>query len=63
MPLEVRQIGIHLNVGDGDQGQADDDSDSGLRAPAQGLDPSERAEIVEECVEAMLAALRMQSER
>ena len=66
MPLEVRQIGIRLNVGEGsgpsggDAGEASGDNE----APgAQAIDPAERAEIIEECVGAVLDALRMQGER
>jgi hypothetical protein len=62
VPLEVRQIGIRLNVGDGGSQPADGGEAS--PGPArQGIDPSERSAIVEECVDAVLTALRMQSER
>lgn len=61
MPLEVRQIGIRLNVGDGQI--ADGDGEAGPPGDGQGIDPAERAGIVEDCVEAVLTALRMQSER
>jgi hypothetical protein len=62
LPLEVRQIGIRLNVGDSGAGQDDGEAS---RSPGvrQEIEPSERAAIVEECVDAVLAALRMQSER
>ncbi len=63
MPLEVRQIGIRLNVGDSGSGPAD----GGEQRPGSGgrgeIDPSERASIVEECIDAVLNALRLQSER
>jgi hypothetical protein len=60
MPLEVRQIGIRVNVGDpppacGGAPPAD--------AAPTGIAPAERAAIVDECVEAVLNALKMASER
>jgi hypothetical protein len=62
LPLEVRQIGIRLDVGD--QASAADGADNfGQGEPRPGLDPSERAEIIGECVEAVLRALRLQGER
>jgi hypothetical protein len=60
MPLEVRQIGIRVNVGDSPPACG--------AAPAVGaappnFAPAERAKIVDECVEAVLNALKMASER
>ena len=67
MPLEVRQIGIRLNVGEGagpgSGGEAGNDGGDSGPAGAQAIDPAERAEIIEECVGAVLDALRMQGER
>lgn len=63
MPLEVRQIGIRLNVGDGGSQQADGGEAVRSLGGRQEIDPSERASIVDECVDAVLTALRMQSER
>lgn len=60
MPLEVRQIGIRLNVSDSGSDQAEAPARSAARHE---IDPSERAAIVEECVDAVLTALRLQSER
>jgi hypothetical protein len=63
LPLEVRQIGIRLNVGE----NGPEPADGREAAPGLGgrheIDPSERAAIVEECVDAVLTAIRMQSER
>jgi hypothetical protein len=61
LPLEVRQIGIRLNVGD--EQDPDGDGGPGSSGDGQGIDPAERAGIIEDCVEAVLTALRMQSER
>jgi Family of unknown function (DUF5908) len=60
MPLEVRQIGIRLNVGDVPSatcpGAAGDPA-------GPGIGPAERAAIIDECVEAVLYALKMARER
>jgi hypothetical protein len=60
MPLEVRQIGIRVNVGDSPPA-----CDAGAAADAAPLRiaPAERTAIVDECVEAVLNALKMAGER
>ena len=63
MPLEVRQIGIRLNVGDGGSEPADLGEAGAGQSGQYEIDPSERAAIVEECIDAVLTALRLQSER
>ena len=60
MPLEVRQIGIRLTVGD--PPPASGPLPDGEAAHPR-IAPAERAAIVEECVEAVLNALKMASER
>lgn len=61
MPLEVREIGIRLSVGE----SAAEGGPAPLPGGSDGkrLDERERAALVEECVEAVLAALRLRSER
>lgn len=54
MPLEVREIGIRVTVDD--RGA---DGASGVHRREQVLSAEERALIVEECVEAVLAALEL----
>jgi hypothetical protein len=61
MPLEVRQIGIRLSVGGPDPAQADDGLPDGSAASA--LPAAQRARLVEECVEAVLATLKAREER
>ncbi len=63
MPLEVRQIGIRLNVGGQEAPVQLQDDGPGRGLEDQGISPSERASIVNQCVEAVLAELKMQSER
>ena len=63
MPLEVRQIGIRLSVGESGSGQPDDRPAAADGGERREMDSSERAAIVEECVDAVLTAIRMQSER
>ena len=66
MPLEVRQIGIHMAVGDvGEAGGKDRDRDEDV---VLGLlrhddDGRERARLIEQCIEAVLAELARRSER
>jgi uncharacterized protein DUF5908 len=67
MPLEVRQIGIHMAVGDagegaGESGSGADSSPLGL--PDGGGDADEqRAKLIEQCVEAVLAELARRADR
>lgn len=60
MPLEVREIGIKLSVGDeaGADRTGPDPRGCGTR-----LSAGQRREIVEECVAAVLAALKEAEER
>jgi hypothetical protein len=62
VPLEVRQIGIRMAVADGDG-----EKKEGARAPTGdscgGLGAAQRREIVEACVRAVLAELKMGRER
>ena len=60
MPIEVREIGIRLSVGD-EAGAAQDWGDGG--AGRGRLSAAERRDIVEECVAAVLAALEDREER
>ncbi len=69
MPLEVRQIGIRLQVGDGGDG-AGDDNQQGRRASTldlledgRGDGDADRVRLVEQCVEAVLAELARRAER
>lgn len=65
MPLEVRQIGIRMQVGDaGDEGGREQDGDgaSVLDLLQHGDDGRERARMIEQCVEAVLAELARRSE-
>ncbi|HEX8580181.1 MAG TPA: DUF5908 family protein [Allosphingosinicella sp.] len=55
MPLEVREIGIKLSVGD-DRGAAQAAPESGGCGAT--LSSAERRRIVEECVAAVIAALQ-----
>jgi hypothetical protein len=61
MPLEVRQIGIRLSVG----GPEPADPAAAPSAPAgpTRLAPADRAAIVGDCVDAVLAALAARKER
>jgi hypothetical protein len=62
MPLEVRQIGIRLNVGD--EAAPSARVQGGSEGPsAASVSAAERAAIVGECVDAVLAELKMRSER
>jgi hypothetical protein len=65
MPLEVRQIGIQMQVGDaGDAGgQGQGGAPSALDLLPNGDDDRERAQLIEQCVEAVLAELARRSER
>lgn len=66
MPLEVRQIGIHMAVGDvGEAGGKDRDGgeDVVLDLLRHDDDGGERARLIEQCVEAVLAELARRSER
>jgi hypothetical protein len=63
MPLEVRQIGIRLNVGAQEAPIQLQDDEFGWGPDDQGVGASERAAIVNECVEAVLAELKLQGER
>jgi len=62
MPLEVRQIGIRLDVGDHSAPGQDGDGPD-WSSEERPLGASERAAIVSECLEKVLAELRLQSER
>lgn len=61
MPLEVRQIGIRMDVGDQQPPAADEGP--GWPPDERPVGRSERAAIVRECVAAVLAELKLQSER
>jgi hypothetical protein len=61
MPLEVRQIGIRMDVGDQAPPSQGDQGNGPMEERPVGR--SERAAIVRECVAAVLAELKMQSER
>ena len=55
MPLEIREIGISMRVGDGDMPQ---------EAPARDDEPRPtHEEIVDECVRRVLAMLKTRQER
>lgn len=59
MPLEVRQIGIRMAVGDGDG-----EPESGAQpASGAGLSAAQRRSIVEQCVRSVLAELKLGRER
>jgi hypothetical protein len=62
VPLEVRQIGIHMQVGDGVGQDERGDGESQLDLAARG-DGKERARLIEQCVEAVLAELARRAER
>ena len=57
MPLEVREIGIHMRVGDNDAAEPSNG------AASDGLDDEAREAIVEDCVRRVLAMLKVQRER
>ena len=68
MPLEVRQIGIRLQVGDGADGPSNDDqgrrtSTLDLLQDDRGDGDADRVRLVEQCVEAVLAELARRAER
>lgn len=58
MPLEIREIAIRLAVGDTEPDRA-----SGDNPGEKALSAEERAAIVKECVEAVLAELQSRRER
>jgi hypothetical protein len=60
MPLEVRQIGIRMSVGEERGGRSAGPVQSGCGAR---IPPAERNAIVEECLAAVLAALKAEAER
>ena len=60
MPLEVREIGIKLSVGDEAGGTRAAPAGGGCGAK---LSAGERRAIVEECVAAVLASLKEAEER
>lgn len=60
MPLEVRQIGIRMSVGDERGGGPPAPAPGGCGA---GIPAGERSAIVEECLAAVLAALKAEAER
>jgi hypothetical protein len=62
MPLEVRQIGIRMDVGD-QAPPAAEGKGPGWPAEERPVGRSERAAIVRECVAAVLAELKLQGER
>jgi hypothetical protein len=64
VPLEVRQIGIRMQVGDAAPNGAGDgeDKSSVLDLLADG-DDDDRAQLIEECVAAVLAELARRGER
>jgi hypothetical protein len=56
MPLEIREIGIHMRVGEGER--------PALPGAAAAINSEEeREEIVDECVRRVLAMLKTQQER
>lgn len=61
MPLEVRQIGVRMNV----PGAAGDGAERGGEHCGEGarISPRQRAALVEECTAAVLEALRLAGER
>ena len=62
MPLEVREIGIHMQVGEaGGQDEAGDEA--ALPDFSQGDGGAARAQLIEQCVEAVLAELARRAER
>jgi|GEM_PF-4061907 len=62
MPLEVRQIGIRLDVGDQSPPASQGDRGGGA-GEDRPVGRSERDAIVRECVAAVLAELKLQGER
>jgi hypothetical protein len=62
MPLEIRQIGIRLQV-DGGQGRQDADGSDVEPNRSAGLTQDERASIIDECVRRVLRELKLASER
>lgn len=72
MPLEVRQIGIRLQIGDGAERDGDGDGDGGGKRKSSPLDllrgdnddeDGGQVRLVEQCVEAVLAELARRAER
>ena len=59
MPLEVRQIGVRMNL----PGAAGDGAEEGDEHCGTRISPRERAALVEECTAAVLEALRLAGER
>lgn len=62
MPLEIRQIGIRLQVEDG-PGQPPREGAGEAQARGAGLSQDERASIIDECVRRVLRELKLASER
>ena len=64
MPLEIREIGIRLDVG-GDRPDLAPRAASGGGGcdDGTGLSPRQRNALIEQCVEAVLTALKHSSER
>ena len=63
MPIEIREIDIRLSISGEDRGEPVEAPASGDTVRGALLTPMERASIVQECVEAALAALRAEAER
>lgn len=68
MPLEVREIGIRMQVGDAGGGQDGGGGDGGGASALDLLQSGgdgggERTRLIEQCVEAVLAELARRSER
>jgi hypothetical protein len=61
MPIEIREMAIRLEVGEA--GQLTGNDDDGARPDGGGLGAAERAELVAQCVDAVLEELRRRSER
>lgn len=64
MPLEVRQIGIRMHVGDAGQDGAGDGGDRPvLEALGDEDGGADREQLIEQCVGAVLAELARRAER
>jgi hypothetical protein len=64
VPLEVREIGIRMQVGEaGQSGQGEAGDGASPPDPLQGDGGEARARLIEQCVEAVLAELARRSER
>ena len=62
MPLEVREIGIHVDVGGEDRDSEAAPRDAWENEIAARLNAAERAALIDECVAAVLAELARRRE-